>query len=321
MRVVCFGSLNQDVAFDVDRRADWGETIIARSMAVACGGKGANQAVAAARLGEVPVLMVGRVGRDGAGASLRAALSTAGVVDVVAEDPEAPSGSAFILRGPGGENAIVVASGANECASLVDLEPVATAHEPTVLLLQLEVPVAVVASAIEMGASRGWHVVLNAAPVRPGVDARLLRSVDTLVVNEVEASQLAGIEVGDVADAASAARVLLRDGPRRVAVTLGARGAVLVGETSAWHAHAPAVAVVDTTAAGDGFVGALAVSIAEAMPDDRALAFAVAAGSLATTRAGAQPSLPARGEARELAASVRVDELAPSSVPAGELPM
>ncbi|MDA8201538.1 MAG: ribokinase [Chloroflexi bacterium] len=321
MRIVCFGSLNQDVAFDVDRRPDWGETIIARSMAVASGGKGANQAAAAARLGDTPVLMVGRVGRDGAGTSLRGALASSGVSDAIVDDPAVPSGSAFILRGRDGENAIVVAAGANERTALADLEAVAVSDEPAVLVLQLEIPVPVVASAIEMGAGRGWHVLLNAAPVRPGVDPGLLRGVDTLVVNEVEAAQLSGLPVRGVSEAARAARALLPRGPGLVAVTLGARGAVLVSRESAWHADPPDVAVVDTTAAGDAFVGALAVAIAEGLTEERALALAVAAGSLATTRAGAQPSLPARGEARELAASVRVDELVPSSVPAGGLPM
>jgi ribokinase len=190
-----------------------------------------------------------------------------------------------------------------------------------VLVLQLEIPVGVVRDALDLAASRHWHAVLNAAPVRDGADD-LVEMANTLVVNEVEASQLVGAPVRDAAEAVSAGWALLGRGPGRVAITLGAQGAVLVTCAGAWHAAAPSVHVVDTTAAGDAFVGALAAGIAEGLPEDRLLAQAVAAGSLATTRAGAQPSLPGRAEAVEVAGSVVVVDMEPTPERVGEgLPM
>ena len=307
MRIVVFGSLNLDTTIAVDRRPDWGETILSHGTAVAAGGKGANQAAAAARLGDEQVVMVGRVGEDSAGAFLRAQLVSNGVVDRVRVDPARTTGSAVILRSPSGENAIVVAAGANDGVVADDLAALEAPDEPTVLVLQLEVPVKVVTEAAALAKSRGWHVLLNVAPVRPGADG-LVGTADTLVANEVEAGQLTGLPVRDVAGAVVAGEMLLARGPSRVAVTLGEHGAVLVGRDGAWHAPAPAVDVVDTTAAGDAFVGALAVAIAEERPDVQALALAVAAGSLASTLAGAQPSLPDRARVLRVVTSVGVEE-------------
>ncbi|MGC8633767.1 MAG: ribokinase [Candidatus Limnocylindrales bacterium] len=319
MRVVVFGSLNLDTTFVVDRQPAWGETVLAQAVTVAAGGKGANQAVAAARVGAGRVLMVGRVGADASGAFLRSELAR-DVTDRVGTDLTRPTGGAFILRRPTGENAIVVAAGANDGVELDDLASLEEPEAPTVLVLQLEIPVDVVREALVLAASRHWHVVLNAAPARNGADG-IIPMANTLVVNEVEASQLVGLPVRNAAEALSAGRALLARGPSRVAITLGAQGAVLVTGTGAWRAAAPAVQVVDTTAAGDASVGALAAGIAEGLPEDRLLALAVAAGSLATTRAGAQPSLPARAEAVEVARSVVVEvEPAPERVAEG-LPM
>ena len=309
MRIVVFGSLNFDTALAVERQPAWGETILAQGASTAAGGKGANQAAAAARIGRTPVAMVGRVGADGAGAFLRAQLATSGVTDLVRTDPTLGTGGAFILRSPAGENAIVVAAGANDGVTVDDLATVPDPDEPTVLVLQLEIPLAVVADAVRHARQRGWHVVLNTAPVRPGAES-LVDGVDTLVANEVEAAQLTGVDVRDAGDAATAGTILLRRGPSRVAITLGARGAVLVSPAGAWHAPAPAVHVVDTTAAGDAFVGALAAAIAEELAEPDALALAVAAGSLATTGAGAQPSLPDRAAVLRLAPSVGVETFA-----------
>lgn len=308
MRIVVLGSLNVDTALAVDRQPRWGETILAHGAATAAGGKGANQAAAAARLGTDRVVMVGRVGEDIGGTFLRAELAASGAVDRVRTDPAWTTGGAFILRSPSGENAIVVAAGANDAVVVEDLAALDEPDEPTVLVLQLEIPVATVAGAAALAKSRGWHVVLNPAPVRPGVEA-LIGLADTLVVNEVEAAQLTGLPLGDVDGAAAAGETLLARGPSRVAITLGERGAVLAAGGHAWYAPAPAVDVVDTTAAGDAFVGSLAVAIAEQQPDAASLALAVAAGSLATTRAGAQPSLPRREEVLRAATSVHVREL------------
>lgn len=310
MSIVVFGSLNADTTLDVERQPAWGETILARGSSTAAGGKGANQATAARRLG-AEVVMVGRVGRDAAGEFLRASLAADGVQAALTADEAAPTGSAFILRGGDGRNAIVVAQGANGTASARDLERARTGGGTTVLVLQLEVPVAEARAAAAHGRRLGWHVILNPAPAAP-IDRAFLASVDTLVANEHEAAQLTGIPVNDVPSARAAADALREAGCGTVAVTLGDRGAVLVGPGGAWHAPAPRVTAVDTTAAGDAFVGALAVACLEGMTLPDALRLAVAAGSLTVTTRGAQPSLPARSAALELAATISVMELAAS---------
>jgi ribokinase len=307
MSIVVFGSLNADTTLDVARQPAWGETILAAGSSTAAGGKGANQAVAARRLG-AEVLMVGRVGRDSAGDFLRSSLAADGVGSGLTIDPEQPTGSAFILRGPGGRNSIVVAPGANAAVTVADLASV-RCELPAVLVLQLEVPLAVSKAAVLLGRSRGWHVLLNPAPAAP-VDEATLAAVDTLVANEHEATQLTGIKVTGVDSARSAAERLIEAGCRTVAVTLGDQGAVLLSHREAWFAPAPEVQAIDTTAAGDAFVGALAVSILQGLEPPDALRLAVATGSLAVTRKGAQPSLPARSEAVALAATVSVMEIA-----------
>jgi ribokinase len=307
MKVVVFGSLNADTTLDVERQPMWGETVLAEASSTAAGGKGANQAVAARRLG-ANVIMVGRVGRDATGDFLRASLADAGVESKVTIDPDRPTGGAFILRGPGGRNAIVVAQGANGTVTAAALEAV-RCEPPAVLVLQLEVPLAASRAAAFYGRSRGWHVLLNPTPAAT-IDPEFLATVDTLVANEHEATQLTGIDVIDVETARAAADRLREAGCATVAITLGERGAVLVSHKGAWHAAAPEVHVVDTTAAGDGFVGALAVSILQGLGQSEALRLAVATGSFAVTRKGAQPSLPDRSEAVRLAATVSVMELA-----------
>lgn len=307
-RIIVFGSLNVDTALDVRRRPRWGETVLARGSAVAAGGKGANQAVAARRLG-APVRMVGRIGRDAGGDLLRASLAADGVDDGLIVDPEQGTGSAVILRGPGGRNAIIVSAGANGAVRIEDLGGLAADGGPAILVLQLEIPLAATEAAARLGRARGWHILLNAAPA-PTLGDALLADVDTLVANELEAAQLSGLPVRDAESAVAAAGVLRSRGALVVAVTLGALGAVLVSDRGSWFAPAPRVDVVDTTAAGDAFVGALAVGISEGRSAADALGFAVAAGSLAVTRAGAQPSLPGRADTAALARTVSLVSLA-----------
>lgn len=315
MSVIVFGSLNVDAFLDVDHAPAWGETVLARGSMRAAGGKGANQAVAARRLG-ADVRMVGRVGDDADGAFLRAALAADGIEDRLRLDAAA-TGSALILRDEAGRNAIVVNPGANagaDVADLADLARLAGEGPGTLLVLQLEIPLTAVAGAVGLAARSGWRVLLNAAPAQPLPDD-LLAAVDLLVVNEHEATDLAVVPVSDVNGALAAAARLAARGPSRVAVTLGALGAVLVDSGRAWHAPAPRVAVIDTTAAGDAFVGALAVALLEAMPSERALAFAVAAGTLSVQVAGAQPSLPRRATVDALAAQVEVRALRRAAAP------
>jgi ribokinase len=296
--VFVVGSINQDYVLSVERRPDPGETLSGATLAVHPGGKGANQAVAAARLG-ARVAMLGRVGDDPAGAALREALAAQGVdTAAVLATPQAPSGSAFITVTPDGENAIVVVPGANRELVPGDVDAVAAALRDTaVLVAQLEVPVETVGRAVSVAAGAGTLVVLNLAPARP-VPGALLARVDVLVVNEHEAGFLLG-EAVDGSDAGAAARAaveLRRRGPRAVVVTLGAAGAVAADAGGAEHLPAPPARVVDTTGAGDAFVGALAARLAAGASLPGAVAYGVRAGAAAVRGAGAQSSFPAAAD-------------------------
>ncbi|MGK5170031.1 ribokinase [Geodermatophilus sp. CPCC 205761] len=304
MSVTVVGSLNEDVLVRVDRLPGRGETVIGRDTALAPGGKGANQAAAAGRLGGT-VAMVGRVGTDPAGERQLAALADAGVdVGHVRRTPDAPTGSATIpVEDGSGENLIVVVPGANGALEPgdVDVPPV---REARVVLLQLEVPLATVQAAAEV--ARGT-VVLTPAPPRP-LPAALLARVDVLVPNEHELVQLAGAAPADRSpeELAALARTLRA---ATVVVTLGARGALLVAaDGPALLQPPPPVEPVDTTGAGDCFCGALAVALASGAAPDEAVAAAVTAAALSTTGPGARGALPdadavARSRARLPAAA------------------
>ncbi|CAA9264198.1 MAG: Ribokinase [uncultured Blastococcus sp.] len=290
MPVTVVGSLNEDVLVAVERLPGRGETVIGRSAALAPGGKGANQAAAAGRLG-AGVQMVGRVGDDPAGERQLAALTDVGVdVTRVQRTPGVPTGSATIPVEDGtGENLIVVVPGANGAltGADVDVEPV---HRTDVLLLQLEVPMDTVHEAA--AATGATTVVLNPAPPRPLSD-ELLGLVDVLVPNEHELVQLAGAAAGNRTPAEVAALATRIFGPV-VVVTLGARGALLVrhnGSPALLQAP-PTVDPVDTTGAGDCFCGALAQALASGTDLPAAVAFAVTAAALSTTGPGARGALP-----------------------------
>jgi ribokinase len=293
MDVVVVGSANADLVVRVERRPLAGETVLGGDVATVPGGKGANQAVAAARLAAgsgVGVAFVGRVGDDEHGAMLRASLTAAGVDVTHLRTADRPTGAALILVDPDGDNSIVVSPGANAALHPDDArcDLVAAAG---VLVLQREVAPEVSLAAAE---HTGGHVLLNLAPAGP-VPPALLARTDVLVVNEHEAAALLGEPVGSgpsgPEEAASRLRAL---GPAGVVLTLGGRGAVAVDGTGTARAAAPAVRVVDTTGAGDCFVGALAWRLATGAPLADALAVAVRAGALAVTEAGAQPSFPSR---------------------------
>jgi ribokinase len=293
--IVVVGSLNLDLVVRVDRLPGPGETVSGGDVFRNPGGKGANQAVAAARLGRA-VAMVGRVGDDAAGRELLASLEGDGVdtAHVRAVDG-VPSGAAFITVGQDGENQIVVSPGAN--ARLAP-EHVAAAEAAlraaAVTMVQLEVPLEAVAAAVRTAAGR---VVLNPAPVRD-LPAELLAEVDVLVPNRVELAQLAGAPVpGTVEEAAALAGRL----PTRAAVvTLGADGALVVEDGRAGHVPAVPVRPVDTTAAGDAFCGGLADALAGGAALQDAARWAVRVAAAACTRPGAQASLPTPEEARRL---------------------
>lgn len=293
-RVAVAGSLNVDLVARAPRMPQPGETIIGSDFRRVPGGKGANQAVAAAKLG-AQVAMVGRVGGDTFATQLRENMGSVGIdLTHVTEDPDAPTGVALIIVDDAGQNSIVVASGANAHFSPAD---VAAAEETLaaadVLLLQLESPLETVIRAAEIAAAHGVHVILNPAPAQELPDS-LLSLVDALIPNESETALLTGRSVESDKDARAAARDLLAYGVETVIITLGERGALLTEDDSATLIPSFEVEVVDTTAAGDGFVGSFAVALAEGRTLQEAVRWGNAAGALAATKMGAQPSLPTR---------------------------
>ncbi len=288
MSVVVVGSANLDVVARVPRIPGPGETLLATSISRGAGGKGANQAVAAARAGGAPTSFVGQLGDDGDGAFLRDSLAGSGVrTDVVADSAE-PTGTALISVSDDGENAIVVVGGANAdftALTQAQRERIASAD---VVVAQLEIPMPVVHAAARARRD-GARFVLNAAPSAP-LPPELLAEVDVLVVNEHEAIDVAG--VGDVAAAIDAVAPLVG----ALVVTLGARGCLVVEGDARTEIAAPVVRAVDTTGAGDTFCGVLAARLAAG--DDLAAAarHGVVAGALAVQRPGAQESVPTAAE-------------------------
>jgi ribokinase len=289
-----------DLVVRVARLPQPGQTVPGHGFQTIPGGKGANQAAAAARLG-ARVAMVGRVGNDAMGRRLVENLEEQGVdVGLVRTDEVAPTGTALIVVDEVGENSIVIAAGANGLLDAADLD----AAEPLfagakLLLVQFEVPLATVAHAMAIARRHGVRVVLNPAPAL-AVDAGLLAGADYLVPNETEAGLLAGVEVRDLPSAEEAARKLQALGAPVVIVTLGADGALAVDGERALHVPAHPVPAVDTTAAGDAFVGGLAVALVRGWPLLDAVRYATCAGTLAVTRFGAQTSLPSAAEVQAL---------------------
>jgi ribokinase len=302
--IVVVGSLNADLVVRVDRFPVAGETLRGRRFDVFAGGKGGNQAAAAARLGG-HVAMVGQVGGDGYGRWLRGSLESVGVnASYVSTDDAVSSGVALITTDAAGQNTIVVVAGANGTFAPERLAPAGTLlRQASVVLLQLEVPLATVERAAAEARAAGATLLLDPAPAADVPD-QLLALASLVTPNESELAALAAAPVldGPTPDGEidrRAARLLDR-GAGAVLVKLGARGARLVTPTrrAAWAAFP--VEVVDTTAAGDAFNGGLAVALAGGATLDDAIRFACAAGALSVTRAGAQPSMPTRGEVDQL---------------------
>jgi ribokinase len=293
--ITIVGSLNMDLVVRVAHLPAPGETILGRDYHTIPGGKGANQAVAAARLGGV-VHMVGRIGQDKYGQTLCANLSTEGInVEFVQEDSETASGVALITVDEAGANTIVVAAGANMALTPQDvLQAFKRIASMDVLVLQLELPIECVLEAARAGRARGAKVVLNPAPARLLSDD-IYKNVDVLIPNETETSLLTGLPVDTLGQAEQAANRLLEMGVGAVVLTLGGRGALVVapGESSI-HIPPHVVQVVDTTAAGDAFVAGLAVGLAEGLNLAEAARLGNSAGAIAVTRLGAQPSMPTR---------------------------
>lgn len=300
-RIVVVGSLNMDLAIRVARRPAPGETLLGESFGMFVGGKGFNQAVAAARMG-AQVTMIGRTGEDDFGRRLRQALAEAQIdARHVARDAESGSGVAVPIIDAEGDNSIIVIPGANMRLSVADVERAADAiASADALLLQLETPLDAAARAAELARAAGVRTLLNPAPARPLPD-ELLRHIDVLTPNESETQILTGIAVDDERAAMRAADALLRRGVGMVVLTLGARGALLAQGDRRELIPGYTVPVVDTTAAGDAFCGVLAVQLARGQPPDQAIRYANAAGALAVTALGAEPAIPRRAAIEDLA--------------------
>jgi len=292
--VVVFGSINMDLVARTPRLPSAGETLTGEHFFTAPGGKGANQAVAAARLG-APTRMVGRVGGDVFGETLRQGLRDDGVdVASVATAQEQPSGVALITVDATGENTIIVVPGANGTLGADDLAHLDDAlSEARVLLLQLEVPLAAVSEAARRAHERGVAVVLDPAPARP-LPAELYAATAILTPNAGEAATLVGFELDDDAAIRRAAEVLLERGAGSVVIKLGADGAYYHDGARGLFVPSYKVTAVDTVAAGDAFNGGLAAALHDGRPFEQAVRWGIAAGALAVTKAGAQPALPRR---------------------------
>lgn len=294
-RIVVIGSVNTDLVVRGPRIPSAGETVTGGSFLRAPGGKGANQAVAAARAG-ADVTFVARVGNDELGEAAIAGLQEESIdVAHIRRDPDHATGVALIMVDQSGENAISVAPGANACLSVDDVEAARVAIESAeVLLMQLETPIPAVERAAAIASAAGTTVILNPAPARPLGDS-LLSDVDVLTPNEGESSVL----TGEVEPGVAAAR-LRESGVTTVVVTLGPRGALVLSGEGESSVPGFAVTAIDSTAAGDAFNGFLAVSLGEGLDLAQAVPRACAAGALATTVPGARPSLPFRATVDDL---------------------
>jgi ribokinase len=298
MSVFVLGSTNMDLVVRGTRWPALGETTSGDTFQLVPGGKGANQAVAAARLG-APTAFIGRVGADPYGAQLRAGLDADGVdVSALTDDPDLTSGVAIIFVDDDGQNRIVVVAGANAAVGASEVQRLRERLAPgDVVLLQLEVPMDAVLAAVAAAGEAGATVLLDPAPVPPdGLPAAAFAPHVVLTPNEVEIEALVGFGVPDDEAVGRAARALTERGAGGVVVKLGARGLACSDGGACRHALAPVVRAVDTVGAGDAVNGALAAELAAGRTVSAALPFAAAAASLSVTRAGAQPSMPRRDE-------------------------
>jgi len=294
--IYVIGSSNTDMVVKTEKLPMPGETVIGGTFFMNPGGKGANQAVAAARLGG-RVTFIARVGADLFGSQALQQFEKENIdTRFVTQDPEYPSGVALIGVDRHGENTIIVAPGSNRQLNVKDVaNAFESIAEKSIILIQLEIPQETVEFAILSGKKKNCDVLLNPAPVQP-VDGSALRNLSIITPNETEAEMLTGIRITDLKTAEQAARQLHQAGVPNVIITLGSKGAFVSTGSNGKLVAAPKVTAVDTTAGGDCFNGALAVAMAEGMKIEEAVGFACQAASLSVTRMGAQSSMPYRKE-------------------------
>jgi ribokinase len=295
-KILVVGSSNVDLVLRIPRFHRPGETITGENLLTVFGGKGANQAVAAKRLGG-KVRFVTKTGSDHFGETYRNYLVENGFArkDIL-QDKKQPTGVAFVELNPKGENRIIVSPGANGALTAKDVARLDNPWKGVgVFVTQLEIPLATVQRSLKMAKDRGAITLLNPSPVFP-FTSELLSLVDFLVPNEWEAQALTGIRLRGDHDLPKVAKKLLTMGTKNAVITLGAKGLFFKNKETEIRMRAFKVKSVDSTSAGDAFMGGLACGLSEDMPVDDTLRFASAAGALATTKLGAQPSLPSRAE-------------------------
>jgi len=302
-RVAVVGSANTDLTTFLDRSPRAGETLFGERFDLGFGGKGANQAVAA-RLCGAEVLMVAKVGNDLFGEATLRNFAALGIDTThVKTVPNVSTGAATILVEPSGENRIIVVKGANEELQPSDVDAAGSQlREVDTIILQFEVPLDTVYHAVRFAHSYGIRCIVNPAPAIP-VELGCLAQADYLIPNETEAERLSGRPVGSLDEAHECAIELLRQGFRRVVLTLGARGSLIASSEGIVPVAPHTVTPVDTTGAGDAFIGSLAVFLAEGQPERDAVATANIYAALSTTRVGTQKSFPSRSELEAVAAT------------------
>ena len=292
--IIVVGSINTDLIMRVDHLPAPGETILSANIQTAGGGKGANQAVASARLGG-KVSLVGRVGNDVYADFHLQSFSHEGInTEAVAHCSDVPTGTAIILVDIHGQNSIVVSPGANALVKKTDVENAKNLFKPgNILLLQMEIPLETVIFAAQKAKESGMQVILNPAPARI-LPASLLKNIDLLILNETEMEIIIGHKWNEEIDPLNPIESFFNKGVTTVILTLGAQGARFFSRNHQFFQLAFTIQAIDTTAAGDAFVGAYAVALSEEFSSEESMRFACAAGALAATQLGAQPSLPTK---------------------------
>ena len=295
-KIVVIGSSNTDMIVSVDQLPKPGETVLGGEFHTSPGGKGANQAVSAARAGGA-VTFIARLGMDSWGDIAVAGFIKDRInVEYVIRDDAVPSGTALIFVSKKGQNCIAVAGGANNRLSGLDIEKAATAIATAdLMVLQLETPLVTIQTAVVLAVQKGIPIILNPAPAQPLPDS-ILQHISALTPNETEAELLTGVKITDLKTAARAAGILLERGVKNVIITLGAKGAWVATKEGQRHVPGFRVKAIDATAAGDTFTGALSVALAEGRTSLQAVRFGHAAAALSVMKKGAQPSIPSRKE-------------------------